>query len=129
MKQRYAKLVVIAIFATMAIGIAADGWIGTNTVEVPLRKFGRSGSAQHETPETLARYSRDDALGGGMTVLGTYYIEVKANGHPLRLQLVRRSCIPNFGLIFEENVHVLRFQCRKGPIDTEPITIEAQQNF
>ena len=36
---------------------------------------------------------RDDPLGGGPTVLGTYYTEVKANGQKLRLQLVRQIMI------------------------------------
>lgn len=118
--QKHAKWAVVVICATMAMGIVAEGWIiGTSTVEVPLRKFG---SAQRETPETLSRYSRDDALGGGMTVLGTYYIEVKANGHSLRLQLVRHSSILVPRLIIEESFHTIRSQGEK--VQSRPTQVQ-----
>ena len=42
--------------------------------------------------------SRDDPIGGGISVLGTYYVQVLANGHPLRLlvvcaRLCWRACV------------------------------------
>ena len=43
----------------------------------------------NSSPVLSGAKRQDSPLGGGATVLGTYYIEVKANGQKLRLQLVR----------------------------------------
>lgn len=51
----------------------------------------RGGEEQLSDIRVFSGAKREDSpLGGGVTVLATYYVEVKVNGQKLRLQVVRR---------------------------------------
>jgi hypothetical protein len=86
--MRLAQL--LLLIAILSVDIE-DCYSSSLAVEIPLVKgevvtsFG-TGPLQSNTG--LLRRG-DDPIGGGIRVLGTYYIQVIANGQPLRLLIVR----------------------------------------
>lgn len=91
LKRSYFKWIAVFVFAAIMTNALADEELAGKIVNVPLRRMTPSTATHYKSPQMVSRMYRDDPLGGGMTVLGTYYIEVEANGHRLRLQLVRIS--------------------------------------
>lgn len=75
----------------LALTIYASLAQETQLIEFPIEVSSNSHSPDtslHQLTDS-SHGKRDNPLGGGPTVLGTYFIEVKANGQNLRLQLVR----------------------------------------
>jgi len=95
----------LTILCTSALG---DEDLLSKVVNVPLRKMVPSLASHYQSPQKASRMYRDDPIGGGANVLGTYYIEVEANGHRLRLQLVRPSPPPHPAVV------IGHYSCGKG---------------
>lgn len=128
-EKRRSKWVIAIVFAGIIAAARSDGTIGQSFAEMPLRRMAPLASSQQETAASLARYSRDDPLGGGMTVLGTYYVEVEANGHKLRLQLVRRLQTSNVESNICRRCHLKMIRYLDIPAAGDPEAVSAKPNF